>query len=187
MKNLIVFFITIVFVSCQTEEKQTIKESAPYFNVVLLGNYYITYLNALEKDSTNIDELFNKKVKEPMFENYFAKSEYNFYTEGFMAPDTTRLYDAILSLQHNQKDIENLISLALIKCNQHLKNDSLTFYILPTSADAKKGLKQMGGVTGFTIGRKQILLTIDTEVKTWKEVLAAAVAHEFNHAYWTNM
>ena len=45
----------------------------------------------------------------------------------------------------------------------------------------------MGGITAVTAGSKQILMTIDTSVRTWKEILKYAVAHEFNHSYWTKL
>jgi uncharacterized protein YjaZ len=105
----------------------------------------------------------------------------------YSVPDTTELTKAIHTLKDNRTQIENIISAAFNKCNIYLKNDSLTFYIIPTSLNIKEIVIKMGGVTGLTAGSKQILITINPEVNTWKETLEYTVAHEFNHAYWTNI
>ncbi|MES2763289.1 MAG: DUF2268 domain-containing putative Zn-dependent protease [Bacteroidota bacterium] len=160
----------------------------PYFKVVLLGDYYKDYLQAVKRNFADRDKIYAEKTRNPILKNYFTKSEYfEIVTESFLnTPDTTQLAKTILAIELNRKAIEEVISATLIKCNQHLKNDSLTFYILPSTNGMKQMIQMMGGVSGLTAGSKQILLTIDPEVNSWKDALPAAVAHEFNHAYWTH-
>ena len=45
----------------------------------------------------------------------------------------------------------------------------------------------MSGIMGLTAGSKQVLLTIEPEVAGWEEMLEYAVAHEYNHMYWTKL
>jgi uncharacterized protein YjaZ len=183
MRTLFTLIVVTLFWRCEAGTPQ------PYFKVILMSDYYTAYYKSAMLDFTNRDKLFIGKIKDPILKNYFTNAEYyDIVKESFIAaPDTVQLTKAIAAIEFNRKEIESIISSTLLKCNQYLKNDSLTFYILPASADAKQIISMMGGVTGSTAGKQQILLTIDPEINSWKEMLAYSVAHEFNHAYWTRV
>lgn len=48
-------------------------------------------------------------------------------------------------------------------------------------------IEEMSGIMGLTAGSKQIILTVEPEIPGWENMLEYAVAHEYNHAYWTNV
>ena len=101
--------------------------------------------------------------------------------------NTPELKKTIERINSNKKRIESKIRSALEKSNTYLKNDSLTIYILPANPDNKAIMQGMSGIMALTAGSKQILLTIEPEILGWEEMLTYAVAHEYNHAYWTNI
>ncbi|MES2515075.1 MAG: DUF2268 domain-containing putative Zn-dependent protease [Bacteroidota bacterium] len=188
MKTLLTFFSVVILFTCKAAVNNTENISPPYFKIILLSDYYRDYLEAVRHDFANRDKIYAEKTRNPILKNNFAKSEYfEIVAESFLnAPDTIQLAKSLLEIEFNRKTIEEVISAALIKCNQYLKNDSLTFYIIPSTNGMKQIMQMMGGVSGLTAGSKQILLTIDPEDNSWKDALPAAVAHEFNHTYWTH-
>lgn len=87
----------------------------------------------------------------------------------------------------SQEAIEAKIVGALKKSRQNIENDSLTIYIIPVNPENSQFIERMSGVMGLTAGSKQIILTIEPEISGWENMLEYAVAHEYNHAYWTNV
>lgn len=61
----------------------------------------------------------------------------------------------------------------------------MTIYIIPPSSELKTMTTTMNGVFGFTAGSKQVLISLDSTIKGWEKMLSYAIAHEYNHAYWT--
>lgn len=47
-------------------------------------------------------------------------------------------------------------------------------------------IQGMSGIMGLTAGSKQFILTIEPDILGWENMLEYAVAHGYNHAYWTN-
>jgi len=158
--------------------------------IVFLNDYYSAYADTAKNDIANSDNLYKEKIQTAIFNNYFLKSEYSDIVNDFLsAPiqNTTELKQAIERINVNKKKIESKITSALKKSNTYLKNDSLTIYILPANPDNKAIMQSMNGIMGLTAGSKQILLTIEPEIIGWEEMLEYAVAHEYNHMYWTKM
>jgi len=157
---------------------------------IFLNDYYSAYAETAKNDVANRDNLYKEKIQTVIFNSYFLKSEYSYIVNDFLsAPiqNTTELKQAIERINVNKKKIESKITSALKKSNTYLKNDSLTIYILPANPDNKAIMKSMSGIMGLTAGSKQVLLTIEPEVVGWEEMLEYAVAHEYNHMYWTKM
>jgi uncharacterized protein YjaZ len=191
MRYQLALLIILFLPGCRQQSKKTAdadKSGAPRYKIIYLEDYYSSYLKAAKDYYFDRDKIYQEKIAEPILKNYFSKSEYaDLVKENMSDPiqDTNGLTKAISELKENKVQIEDIISVVLMKCSRHLKNDSLTFYILPAIKATKEIINKMGGVFGLTAGSKQILLTIDPEIHTWKEVLEYTVAHEFNHAYWT--
>lgn len=162
----------------------------PNNKIIFLNDYYSDYADTAENDITNRDNLYNEKVQTAISNSYFLKSEYSFIVNDFLSSpiqNTTELKKAVERITTNKKRIKSKIISALEKSNTYLKNDSLTIYILPANPDNKAMMQSMSGIMGLTAGSKQILLTIEPEIIGWEEMLEYAVAHEYNHAYWTNL
>ena len=192
MKYGLTGIISLFFLGCGQQPSQTTdsnKEKTPFCKVIYLDHYYTDFLKAVSADNSNRDKLYTEKIKEPLIKDHFSKSEYSdLVLESFSYPiaDTSGLTKFISDLNANRTQIEEIISSAFADCNKHLKNDSVVFYIVPSTSDLKEVISKMGGVTGQTAGSKQVLLTIDFNLNSWKELLTYTVAHEFNHTYWTN-
>jgi uncharacterized protein YjaZ len=162
----------------------------PTNKIIFLDDYYSAYADSAENDIANRDHLYKEKIQTAISKGYFLKSEYSDIVNNFLSSpiqNTTELKNAIERININRKKIERKINSALKKSNIYLKNDSLTIYILPANPDNKAIIKSMSGIMGLTAGSKQILLTIEPEIKGWEDMLEYAVAHEYNHAYWTNL
>ncbi|MBN8693073.1 MAG: hypothetical protein J0L69_07730 [Bacteroidetes bacterium] len=183
-------FIIFVFLSgCGQQTSQTTdsnKEDTLFHKVVFLDKYYTDFLTTVKSDFQNRDKIYAEKIKDAIIKDHFSNAEYpDFVSENFSHPiaDTSGLTIFIADLKAHKNEIEKIISSAFNLCNKHLKNNNVTFYIIPLSSDDKEIINKMGGVTGLTIGSKQIFLTIDFTINSWQEVLEYAVAHEFNHSY----
>lgn len=162
----------------------------PSNKIIFLNDYYSTYVDKAENTTTNQEKIYKEKIQTAIINDYFLKSEYSDIVNNFLsAPiqNTIELKKAIERVNINKKRIERKITSALEKSNTYIKNDSLTIYILPANPDNKAMMHSMNGIMGLTAGSKQILLTIEPEIPGWEEMLEYAVAHEFNHAYWTSL
>ncbi len=158
--------------------------------VIFLNDYYSAYADTAKNDIANRDNLYKEKIQTAIFSSYFLKSEYSFIVNDFLsAPiqNTTELQKTIERINVNKKKIESKITSALEKSNTYIKNGGLTIYILPANPDSKAVMQSMSGIMGLTAGSKQILITIEPTIVGWEEMLEYAVAHEYNHAYWTNL
>ena len=158
--------------------------------IFFLNDYYSTYAKTVKKDIANRDHLYKEKVQTAILNSYFLKSEYAYIVNDFLsAPiqNTTELKQAIKRIKANRKKIEKRITSALKRSYTYLKNEGLTIYVLPANPDNKAVIKSMSGIMGLTAGSKQVLLTIEPEVAGWEEMLEYAVAHEYNHMYWTKL
>ncbi|PCJ91605.1 MAG: hypothetical protein COA50_16350 [Flavobacteriaceae bacterium] len=163
---------------------------SPSNKIIFLNDYYSAYADTVKNDITNRDHLYKEKIQTAIFNSHFLKSEFSDIVNDFLsAPiqNTTELKQAIERVNVNKKKIESKITSALKKSNTYLKNDNLTIYILPANPDNKAIMQSMNGIMGLTAGSKQILLTIEPEIIGWEEMLEYAVAHEYNHMYWTKM
>ena len=162
----------------------------PNNKIIFLNDYYSAYAETPKSEIVNQDNLYKEKIQRAIFEKYFLRSEYsNLVKVFFSSPiqNTTELKKAIERIHVNEKSIRSVITLALEKSRIYLQNDSLTIFILPANPDNKAMMQHMSGIMGLTAGSKQILLTIEPEIEGWEDMLEYAVAHEYNHTYWTKM
>lgn len=158
--------------------------------IIFLTDYYAAYADTAIHDIPDKEHLYKEKIQTAIMNNYFLKSEYADIVNDFLsAPieNTSELKKGIERIHLHKKSIKVKITSALKKSNTYLKNDSLTLYILPANPANKAIMRSMSGIMGLTAGSKQILLTIDPEIMGWEEMLEYAVAHEYNHAYWTHI
>jgi len=182
MKNYIIYtYITcMIFSSVVAQEKN--------HNVVFMEEYYTEYIAEAKENNGNLKDLYLEKVRLPIFNKFFMSSEYNsFVYEDLGRPslDIPYLKKTLEGITSNKNLIEKIILKALKKSNTFLKNEGVTVYVLPPSSELQTMKDDMNGVFGFTAGSKQILINIDTSVNGWKDALSYAIAHEFNHTYWT--
>jgi len=193
MKYGLTFIIIVLLFGCGHQTSQTTdsnKDETPFHKVIYLDKYYTDFLAAVKSDFSNRDKIYNEKVKDALIKDHFSNAEYlDFVIESFSNPitDTSDLTKFIADLNAHKSEIEKIISSAFNYSNKHLKNNNVNFYIVPLTSGDREIIKKMGGVSGLTIGSKQIFFTIDFTVNSWKEVLEYAVAHEFNHSYHFNV
>lgn len=198
MKNVILSAIFLFLLSCGTKTKEqaaetkepsenTVSEGARY-KIVYLNSYYSNYINAVKKDYSNKRKIYDETILEALKKDFFTKSEYlSFYEDAFtyFVPDTAGMEHVINGIKKNKKEIDERISNAVNRCKADLKNDSITFYIQPPGITGSEMLTRMGGITGLTVGSKQILITIDTDIESWDEALEHYTSRELYKAYWT--
>ncbi|MDH7447489.1 DUF2268 domain-containing putative Zn-dependent protease [Aquimarina sp. 2201CG14-23] len=182
MKNHIIYtYITLLICSSVIAQEKNHK-------VVFMEEYFNEYITAAKANNENLKDLYLEKVRTPIFNKFFMKSEYApFVYEDLARPslDISYLQKTLEGITSNKKQIEKKILKALEKSNKLLKNDGITVYVLPPSSELQMMSEDMNGVFGFTAGSKQILINIDTTVNGWEETLSYAIAHEYNHTYWT--
>jgi uncharacterized protein YjaZ len=158
--------------------------------IIFLNDIYSAYTEIAKNQISDLNNVYKDKIQSTIINRYFLKSEYsNIVNDYLSAPiqNTTELKKAIERIESNKKRIESKVTSALEKSSSYLKNDSVTIYILPANPDNKAMMKSMSGIMGLTAGSKQILITIEPDIIGWEEMLEYAIAHEFNHAYWTNI
>ncbi|WP_299258555.1 DUF2268 domain-containing putative Zn-dependent protease [uncultured Aquimarina sp.] len=156
--------------------------------VLFMEEYYTEYITVAKKNNENLKDVYLEKVRFPIFNKFFMKSEYApFVYEDLAKPslDIPYLKKTLKGITNHQKKIEKIILEALQQSNTLLKNEGITVYVLPPSSELRTMTETMHGVFGFTAGSKQVLINIDTAINGWKEALSYSVAHEFNHTYWT--
>jgi uncharacterized protein YjaZ len=196
MKNLFILS-ALIFVGCtqhrskNTDNYQpqpTVYASPKGDKIVFLDDYYLAFLKGVRAGNKNTDSLYRAVIQNPIMSTYFAKSEYSDLIKmGFYYPiqDTTGLANYISSIKSSEGKIEQLITKALSDANKILKNDSITVYVEPSNIYMRSMIQKMEGITAVTAGSKQIVITVDTNVSGWDEMLKYTIAHEFNHTYWT--
>lgn len=158
--------------------------------IIFLTDYYETFVDELNSDDKKVDSIYNEKVLTPIFNKYFKNSEYSDIVKDFIASpikNTFELKQSIDRIAINKATIENKIIGAINKSRLSIVNESLTIYIIPVNPNFKQVIEGMSGIMGLTAGSKQIILTIEPDILGWENMLEYAVAHEFNHAYWTNL
>lgn len=158
--------------------------------IIFLTDVYTNFVDKVNADSKNSDNIYKENIQNAICDKHFQKSEYADIVKGFFempTKNTVELNKSINRISLNKEIIEAKINGALKKSNAQLDNDSLIVYILPVTLENRQTIEHMGGIMGLTAGSKQILLTIEPEIKDWENMLEYAVAHEFNHAYWTKM
>jgi uncharacterized protein YjaZ len=197
MKNLLLLVFILAFFGCEQRPKQivynpkaTVYVTPAGDKIIFLEDYYRAYLKAIKANYKNRNSIYEERVQDSIFKSYFSKSEYAELVKSQLSSpikDTTGLGNHIALIDSNRKKIEGLITSALAESNKYLKNDSLTIYIIPSDSDMGRIMQGMKGISGLTAGSKQIILTLDLTINTWEEHLPYAVAHEFNHTYWTKM
>jgi uncharacterized protein YjaZ len=158
--------------------------------IIFLTDYYETFIDELNLADKKVDRIYNEKVLTPIFNKYFKNSEYSDIVKDFFSSpikNTFELKQSIDRIALNKATIENKIMGAINKSRRSIDSDSLTIYVIPVNPNLKQIIEEMSGVMGLTAGSKQIILTIDPDILGWENMLEYAVAHEFNHAYWTNL
>lgn len=156
--------------------------------IVFLDSFYTAFIDKVEANDKNIDSVYKENIQTKIYNTYFQKSEYAYIVKDFFAApikNTAELKTSIDRIILNKVSILSKIAAALKKSKAQLNNDSLTIYIIPVNPASRQTINQMTGIMGLTAGSKQIILTIEPDVAGWENMLEYAVAHEFNHAYWT--
>lgn len=195
MKIFTFFSLLALLTACNQPAKQVINTDKPQptiYNtpkgdkIIFLDDYYRSFLSGIKAGCKNVDSLYNEKIQHPFMTGYFAKSEYSDlvkYQFVYAIKDTTDLRKYISAIKGGQATMEQIIIQGLADANSVLQNDSITIYVQPSNNYMQKITQKMGGITAVTAGSKQILLTVDTSVSTWREMLKYTIAHEFNHTY----
>lgn len=158
--------------------------------IIFLTDFYTTFIDKAKADNKNVVSIYNENIQTTIYDKYFQKSEYAFIVKDFFAPiikNTSELKKSIDRISLNRETIKTKIIGALKKSRQNIDNDSLTIYIIPVNPDSRQVIKVMTGIMGLTAGSKQIILTIEPAILGWENMLEYAVAHEFNHAFWTSV
>jgi uncharacterized protein YjaZ len=158
--------------------------------IIFLTDIYKNFVDEVKGNEPKTDSIYKKSVQNLIFEKYFQKSEYaDIVKEHFAAPikNTTKLTKSINQITANQNLIKSKIISALKKSRRLLENKNLTIYIIPVDPENKQIIAAMSGIMGLTAGSKQIILTIEPDIKGWEEMLEYAVAHEYNHTCWTKL
>ncbi|HXP50929.1 MAG TPA: DUF2268 domain-containing putative Zn-dependent protease, partial [Bacteroidia bacterium] len=198
------FSLIILLLGCAQPAKQHAGNNAPdntpspvaYLSpagdkIIFLDDYYTAYLNTIKAGWKNRDSLFRVKIVEPIHDKYFSKTQYlpnSNERPSFILRDTASLGAIIAGIEDHKVAIEKMIATTLLDCRGYIKNDSLTIYVCPATADTKETLKRMGGVNSWTVSKKQIVLVIDPQIKTWGDMLPVYLAHEYSHAFcWEKM
>jgi uncharacterized protein YjaZ len=197
MKNIFLLLVSALLFSCNhsaTQQANAYKVNPSAISigggnkVIFLDDYYTAYIKAIKDGYKNQDSLYKNIVQYPIVNNYFSSSEYSSLVEYHFhsVTDTTKIQTMIAAIKAKEDKIEKLLLPALMSCNKCLKNDSMTIYIQPfEGGNAESIMKKMNGIMAVTAGSKQIMLTIDPEVDSWSDRIAATLAHEYHHAYWT--
>lgn len=158
--------------------------------IIFLTDYYTTFIDKVRADNKNLDSIYKENIQNSIYDKYFQKSEYAFIVKDFFEPtikNTSELKKSIDKITLNRETIKNKIIDALKKSRQNIDIDSLTIYIIPINPESRQVIEAMSGIMGLTAGSKQIILAIEPDILGWENMLEYAVAHEFNHAYWTGM
>lgn len=158
--------------------------------IIFLTDVYTAFIDKVKTDNRSLDSIYKENIQTTIYDTHFQKSEYAFIVKDFFATpvrNTTELAKSIDRITLNHEKIKTKIIGALKKSRQNIDNDSLTIYIIPSNPDSMNIIKTMTGIMGLTAGSKQIILTIEPDIPGWENMLEYAVAHEFNHAYWTNV
>lgn len=158
--------------------------------IIFLTDFYTSFIDKVKADDKSAANIYKENIQSTICDKYFQKSEYAYIVKDFFAmpiKNTTELSKSIERIVLNQETIKTKIIGALKKSRQNIDNDSLTIYIIPVNPENRQIIEGMTGIMGLTAGSKQIILTIEPDILGWENMLEYAVAHEFNHAYWTNV
>ena len=190
MKRVLILLFASLICACTHKPGAVIDNVANGNNVIFLDAYYTDYLNSIKTDTTNLAKIYNEKIHDPIVNTYFLKCEYRYFAANYFSipiHDTIGMHRNIVELNANKKKIDSIISLALTTDSKFLKNDSISVYIVPLKHYFKGISTRMGGITGETVGSKEIILTVDPEVTGWENNLKYAISHEYSHAYWAKI
>lgn len=158
--------------------------------IIFLTDYYKTFVDEVNANDKKTESIYLEMVHNPIYNKYFQKSEYASIVKEFLASpmnNISELKQSIDRIALNKATIENKIIEALNNSQQYIDNDSLTIYVIPANPNLRQVIEGMNGIMGLTAGSKQIILTIEPDILGWENMLEYAVAHEYNHAYWTNL
>lgn len=181
MKRAFVCLLLLSLFACKRHSTDAIEYSNKGNTIVFLDPYLSHYLKAIKTDYRNKEKHFRELVEEPFKNTYFKNKRDLLSMDSFK--DTTGLAHAIAEIDINRDKIEQLITASLSASHKYLNDDSITFFIEPAPTDMRSILAKMGGIAGFTLDGKHILLIIAPNVKQWDTMLTDAVPHEYNHAF----
>lgn len=189
LKNILILLPVILSLNSCTPPKE--KNNLSTHKIIFLTNLYSNWLEVDKKLSPKESIKYGGKLLDSIFDTYFSKCEYAALFQSYRADtsngivDRTSLKKTIELLNSQQQTIKDRINNALMKCEDYLPYDNLNIFIFPSfdSTDSEK----YGGVGGLTVGSKHITIFIDPFAKGWEEQLEITIAHEFHHAYWTEL
>jgi len=158
--------------------------------IIFLTEFYTEFIDKVKADEKNRDSIYKEEVQTLIHKKYFQKSEYSSFVKDWFAPTIKNIPELKKSIERislNSEKIRSKIIGSLNKSRQSIDNDSLTIYIIPVNPESRQVIEAMTGIMGLTAGSKEIILTIEPEILGWENMLEYVVAHEYNHAYWTNV
>lgn len=180
-------FLSILLVICLIGCKQAHNKTQPVIYITQAGDkivfkedYYRDFLDAVKVTHNKMDSLYKAKIFDLLIKPVDSSME---YSSEFAIKDTSGMENNIALIKNNHAKIEELITAALLDSRKYLQNDSVTFYITPSSNFDRKVTIKMNGVNGRTTTSKIISIELDLNLIKWSEVLKNAIAHEYNHSY----
>lgn len=183
---IILFLVGVVLTAGQIQ----LFGQTPSDKIIFLTDSYSSFLDQAQINDKDAESSYQESIQTAIYEKYFQKSEYAAIAESFLAistKDIEELRGSIDRINSNRKKIEAGILKALKNSRQYINNGRLSIYIIPVNPESKNIIQSMKGVMGLTAGSKQIILVVEPDVSEWNAMLEYAVAHEYNHAYWTRM
>ena len=156
--------------------------------IIFLNDHYSNFVNAVKKDAGSQNAAYQETVQTPIFKTHFSASDYAFVVNSNLATpirNISGLQGTLDRIKTHEGSIKENVLSALRDSRKLLKSGDQFIYILPANPDSRFLMEKMGGVMGLTAGRNQILLYVEPEIKGWETMLKYAVAHEYNHVYWT--
>lgn len=180
----IVVFAMIFNVGCNNQTKNdnviNYNESNTEikYNLVFLDNYFNEYVNKSKYISQENEELFEKTVIEPIYQEYSINSQ-NLFGKTIM--DIDGLEKELSYMAKEKKNIEKLIQNSLNKCNSILPtNKTFSIYVLLEDPSIYKKINVP--VRALTPTSGTILLALNPTSTDYKNFLPYVIAHEYHHS-----
>ncbi|GAB6109060.1 DUF2268 domain-containing putative Zn-dependent protease [Fusibacter bizertensis] len=180
----LIFILTLLLVIKFNDEGK-MESDQPKFKTIVLKDQFTKYIENTK--NTNNDKLYKEIIFDSIYENYFQGSEYSQLAVSYINRTINDIDDLNKKLELlNNAHIEELIDIALQKCNKYLQGVDTTVLIFPSTLEYQDLTLNLGGVSGCTIGSGKILILVDPTINDWESKLLYTVAHEYHHSVWTS-
>jgi uncharacterized protein YjaZ len=161
-----------------------------------ITNYFQEYVDYVEKAKdytagTGLYDLYQRTVLEPFRKKAFSENEDFEAFEKAMSNELTNptdikeLENTIQMLLKNEHKIMELIQNGLKKSADKLPAENKSIHIFPAHSSIpgiQSYMKELGGITGWTLGKDFIFILIDP---TFQEShVISTIAHEYHHTVY---